>query len=563
MRALADQQGVRSVPSDASASVAALEPVKKVRKKRERFPEHAQITRTYKFAMDVSASQSALFFSVTNRLCDVRNRLVLDLAENRRINRELKAAGLPVVYPSNEDLDTRVGQWAKVDKDLKALHSHLLQNVVDRVDEGTQRWMEALKENPQTRVRPPRFKDHRKYRSFTFKQYGNGCRIQNHRVVLSKLGRFKLFDHRRMSGQPKSVTIKFQHGRWWSIVTAQVFARDWFKPLDVDTDTRPDLGGDPGLTNLLTTSDGKEHDPPKALRAALGDLRRSQRTMSRKFRVRKRLHEQSLKAGTEKRSLREIPYSNRLRDVICEVGKRHTKAANIREYGHKKLSARLEDRVRRLAMEDHSLQFMVRNRKMARLASDRAIGDFKSHLLSALGNQRYFATSNRRAGIGGNSQTCICNASVPKELKEREHRCSECGLVAPRDMVSANIVQSIAFGSVHSAFQKLIGVASESNRNLEEFSQENQRAGSPSSCAGETRMSSRRKPRAELEPAALSVEASEVLVKRKPSSFRQLRKPRGGEPTRGRQDRLELAVPAMVQTLPTAPKPQQLRLDLG
>ena len=202
-------------------------------------------------------SPSTLFFSVANRLCELRNRLVLELSENRRINRERKAAGLETTYPTKEQLDSRVGQWAKADNDLRALHRHLLQNVVDRVDEGTQRRTEALKENPRTSVRPPRPKDKRKYRSFTFKQYGNGCRIKNQRVFLSKLDWFKLFDHRKMFGKPKSVTIKFQSGRWWCIVTAQAFERDWFLEFDLDTDMRPDMGGDPVLTSLLTTADGR------------------------------------------------------------------------------------------------------------------------------------------------------------------------------------------------------------------------------------------------------------------------------------------------------------------
>jgi hypothetical protein len=74
---------------------------------------------------------------------------------------------------------------------------------------------------------------------------------------------------------------------------------------------------------------------------------------------------------------------------------------------------------------------------------------------SALG-ARYVPTANRRPGIGGNSQTCICDASAPKELKDRLHDCLSCGLKAPRDVVSANIAMKIAFGTT-----KLVSPAAE------------------------------------------------------------------------------------------------------
>jgi len=93
------------------------------------------------------------------------------------------------------------------------------------------------------------------------------------------------------------------------------------------------------------------------------------------------------------------------------------------------------------------IKFMIRNRRQAKAASDRAIAKQKHLLQSKLG-KRYHATPASRPGIGGNSQTCVCGASVPKTLKDRTHICPSCGLIADRDHVSANIVQLIAFGSI-------------------------------------------------------------------------------------------------------------------
>jgi len=86
------------------------------------------------------------------------------------------------------------------------------------------------------------------------------------------------------------------------------------------------------------------------------------------------------------------------------------------------------------------------NRRLARAAADRALSGRKQALKSALG-PRLEMVPNRRPGIGGNSQTCLCGATVRKTLRDRWHECSTCGLSAPRDLVSANIVEMIAFGT--------------------------------------------------------------------------------------------------------------------
>ena len=57
-----------------------------------------------------------------------------------------------------------------------------------------------------------------------------------------------LHDHRRIIGQPKTITIKHMQGRWWCIVTAESFEQDWFgydaKTLKevLAADPRPDAG---------------------------------------------------------------------------------------------------------------------------------------------------------------------------------------------------------------------------------------------------------------------------------------------------------------------------------
>jgi hypothetical protein len=151
-------------------------------------------------------------------------------------------------------------------------------------------------------------------------------------------------------------------------------------------------------------------------------------------------------------ALKEVPYSNRLKKQIKVVARAHTKVARVREYHHRKIARVLARQYRRFACEEHGVKFMFANRRTARAAADRAIFSLKKRAEATLG-RRYSGVANRREGVGGNSQTCLCGAPTPKDLSDRIHRCAACGLglgkePAGRDHVSANIAQVIAFGTI-------------------------------------------------------------------------------------------------------------------
>ena len=422
---------------------------KRPRAKRKRMPTHPLEMRAYRFAMDTTHDESQTLFGVLDRCWEVRNILATELQDDRRANRELREAGLPVRYLALTDQYLRVAVLQKAEPRYQGIHSQVLQNIASRIDEGTKRWLESLTVPGGRKVSAPGPIERKDYNSFTFPQCGACIGISGGRVHLSKLGSFKLIQHRKYRGTPKTLTLKWEEGQWWAILVCAVQGKAIYRDQAL-VEHLHDTGGDPGLSALLTLADGKSFDPPKALKEALAALRRESRSMARKFEARKADYEAEAVrrkvAGLPKQvPLREIPYSNRLRAQIKVVAKLHTKVARVREYHHRKLARIVERSYRKVAVEEHGLQFMIRNRKLARAASDRAIAGMKHWLASALGN-RLLLTPNRRPGIGGNSQTCLCEAPVPKTLKDREHICPACGLVGPRDVVSANIVMQIAFG---------------------------------------------------------------------------------------------------------------------
>ena len=423
-------------------------PSKHPRAKRVKKPKHRVVTRAFDFPMEVNAKQSDRIWMHIGACWRLRNILVADRIENRAANKLLKQQGVTedLHYLSQSDQYADIIEYVSRDTALSKVHSQVRQNVAVRVDEGYKRFFDALKEG-RANVHSPKFIERKKYRSITYPQYGPGAKIKNGKLHLSGLGEFSLFDYRKVKGKPKTVTIKFRQGRWHCIITTEAQEKDVLDLIRPD-DTRQDAGFDTGLTALLTDSEDNKYDPRKAWYDNRARLRSAQKKMSRQFEAREKQYEVLVaQAKAEERPvspLKDIPYSNRLKSQIKVVAKLHTKVDNIRDHHHKKNASVVASRYRKSAVEEHGVQFMIRNRRLAKVATDRAIHKQKLLLKSKLG-KRYIATSNQTEN-GGNSQTCTCSAPVPKELKDRIHHCTVCGLTAGRDHVAANIVSIIAFG---------------------------------------------------------------------------------------------------------------------
>jgi transposase len=418
--------------------------VKKPRAKRVKRPKHPGEVRAWRFALRLDQDVSALHRALDTAWA-LRNELAAARRENGRAIRDAKQAGVvPPARLTKRDQELVLAERRRQDPEgAGALHSLVVKNIADRIDEGWKRFWDALKER-RPNVRPPKPLKRERYRSITYPQYGNGARLRDGRVELSRIGTFRLHDHRKVRGRIQTMTLKWEHGRWWCVLTSLIQAGDLYRPVRAGVG---DAGADPGLTAALTLSDGRVLDPPRALGQGLARLRREQRALSRKFEALKaRQAEENQTAKAEGREPVRLPRPNRLRRQIAAVGRAHTRVVNVRDHWHKVNARRVANAYDRVAYETHGLMFMIRNRKLARVASDRALAKQRHALASALG-PRLVPVPNRREGVGGNSQTCVCGASVPKTLRDRWHHCPECGVSAPRDVVSANIAELIAFGT--------------------------------------------------------------------------------------------------------------------
>src|SRR5260370_4479284 len=131
--------------------------------------------------------------------------------------------------------------------DCAAIHSHVLQDVLARLDKTYQAFFRRVANGEQPGF--PRFHGRDRYHSFTYKEYGNGARLDNGFLVLSKIGRIAVPWSRPIEGTPKTVTLSKEADRWYvSFSCAEL-------PTQPLPETGRETGIDVGLKVFRTTAD--------------------------------------------------------------------------------------------------------------------------------------------------------------------------------------------------------------------------------------------------------------------------------------------------------------------
>jgi putative transposase len=141
-----------------------------------------------------------------------------------------------------------------------AIHSHVLQDVLARLDKTYQAFFRRLQRGDKAGF--PRFKGRTRFHSFTFKEFGNGATLDNGFLVLSKIGRIAVRWSRPLEGTPKTVTISREADGWYvAIPCANV-------PMHPLPETGQETGIDLGLEAFATLADGTRILTPGSYRRA-------------------------------------------------------------------------------------------------------------------------------------------------------------------------------------------------------------------------------------------------------------------------------------------------------
>ncbi len=289
-----------------------------------------------------------------------------------------------------------------------SIHSHVLQDVLARLEKTYQAFFRRIQRGEKAGF--PRFKGCNRYRSFTFKEFGNGARLDNGFLALSKMGRIAVHWSRPLESTPKTVTISQEADGWYvAISCADV-------PMHLLPETGQETGIDLGLESFATLADGTTIHNPRYSRSAERYLAKCQRRVARR------------KKG-----------STRRRKAVCWLGKAHQTVRRQRADFHHKTALALVRIYDTIYHEDLQVRNMVRNPYLAKSISDVGWGQYLSILNFKAANAGRSVVAVDPAYT---SQACSgCGVMVQKGLSVRWHSCPDCGTQLHRDHNAAKNIQ--------------------------------------------------------------------------------------------------------------------------
>jgi putative transposase len=357
----------------------------------------APVRKTYKYKLDPTPTQAAVL-GQTLRLC---HRLYNVALEERKTAWERRQVGISR-YQQEAELSGIRAEFAE----YAALHSHPLQDVIVRLDRAYQAFFRRVKAGQKAGF--PRFRGAGRYNSFTYKEYGNGVRVDEQgRLVISKIGALHVRwgtgpRYRPLVGTPKTVTITREPDGWYAGFSC---ADVPVQPLPV---TGQETGIDLGLESFATLADASQIANPRIFRVAEMHLKRAQRRVSRR------------KRG-----------SHRRRKAVRLLARAHQDVQRARRDFHHKTALALVQHYDTIYHEDLQVANMVQNHSLAKSISDAGWSQFVTILTAkaAYAGRRVVAVPPAYT-----TQACSgCGVAVYKGLSVRWHQCPECGTSLPRD----------------------------------------------------------------------------------------------------------------------------------
>jgi len=283
-----------------------------------------------------------------------------------------------------------------------AIHSHILQDVLARLDKTYQAFFRRMQRGEKAGF--PRFKGRGRFHSLTFKEYGNGARLDNGFLVLSKIGRISVHWSRPIEGAPKTVTISREADGWYvAISCADV-------PIQPLAPTGQETAIDLGLESFATRADGEHIFNPRCYRKAEAYLRRCQRRVARRTKG-----------------------SHRGRKAVALLAKAHQHIRNQRHDFHQQEAHNLVRQYDTIYYENLRVRNMVRNHSLAKSISDAGWSAFLTILTF-----KAVSAGKRVQAVNPafTSQRCSgCGRMVWKGLSVRWHQCpyEDCGTSLHRD----------------------------------------------------------------------------------------------------------------------------------
>jgi putative transposase len=214
--------------------------------------------RAYKFRAYPSEEQITQFEKTLSSCCFLYNSALQERKYACEFHQQL----------NYNDQQNELPELKKALPEYSKIYSQVLQDVLRRLDKSFKGFFNGVKGYP-------RFKPTWRYNSFTYSQSGFKV-LPNGHIQLSKIGKLRVFMHRKLLGKIKTLTIKRDRvGDWFAILTAE-------SPDVNPKEIKSVVTIDAGLEKLITLSSGEYVEPPKFFRKSEKRLARVQRHLSSK-----------------------------------------------------------------------------------------------------------------------------------------------------------------------------------------------------------------------------------------------------------------------------------------
>jgi putative transposase len=281
-----------------------------------------------------------------------------------------------------------------------AIHSHRLQDALARRDRTSQAFCRRVQRGEQAGF--ARFQGRDRFHRFTYKEAGNGARLDKGFLVLAKIGRLAGRWSRPLEGAPKTVAIAREADGWYACCSCEGVP---IQPLPA---TGQETGIDLGLESFATLADGRQIATPRSVRVAELHLKRAPRRVSR------------CKQG-----------SHRRRKAVGLLAKAQQTVCRARRDFHHKPALALVQAYDTIAHEALQPANMVKNQSRAKSIADAGWGACL-RLLSCKAAEA--GKTVVAAPPASTSQVCSGGgALVQQGLSVRWHQCPDGGTSLHRD----------------------------------------------------------------------------------------------------------------------------------
>src|SRR5712691_9127541 len=221
--------------------------------------------KTYKYRLYPTAAQTAALEGQLGEACRLYNAAL----QERRDAYQRGGLSLNYYDQANQLKDIRTAGH------LGLANFSAAQDVLRRVDRTFKAFFRRVKTG--LKAGYPCFKSRRRFDSYTFPSYGDGCRLTGARLYLQGVGHLKVKLHRPVNGDIKTVTVKREAGQWYVCFSVAYSAQAL-------PERETAVGLDMGVLSFATLSDGTTIGNPRCYQKAQARLRRAQRRMARRKR---------------------------------------------------------------------------------------------------------------------------------------------------------------------------------------------------------------------------------------------------------------------------------------